>query len=217
MIVRTLLSIHSIQSSKYCYRVVTKMSAPDVDAAKPTADKPVKPVKKPAAKPKKPASHPKYTQMIAAALGSLKERGGSSRQAVLKYIMAHYNVGKDERVVNQHLKMALRAGAKNGTLKQAKGTGASGSFRLCEKKMAAKKAAARKPKAANAAKKLKKAKTPKKATTLKKTIAKKPTARKLKAAVKPKKAAGKSKTTTAKKLKMTKAKKTPVKKMAKKA
>ena len=44
--------------------------------------------------------------------------------------MKHYNVGKDERTVNNHLKLALRAGVKNKSLKQAKGTGASGSFRL---------------------------------------------------------------------------------------
>ncbi len=67
----------------------------------------------------------------------------------MKYICKHYNVGKDEKVVNQHLKMALRAGVKNGNLKQSKGTGASGSFRLGEKKAEKKpkKAAAKKPKA----------------------------------------------------------------------
>jgi histone H1/5 len=42
------------------------------------------------AKPKKPASHPKYGEMIAAALGALKERTVSSRQAILKYITANY-------------------------------------------------------------------------------------------------------------------------------
>ena len=46
-------------------------------------------VKKAAAKPKKPASHPKYSEMIAAALGALKERSGSSRQAILRYIQAN--------------------------------------------------------------------------------------------------------------------------------
>ena len=75
-----------------------------------------------------------------------QERGGSSRQAILKYIVKHYNVGKDEKVVNQHLKMALRAGVKNNSLKQSKGQGASGSFRLGEKK-AEKKPKAKKPKA----------------------------------------------------------------------
>jgi hypothetical protein len=29
------------------------------------------------------------------AIAALKERGGSSRQAILKYIMANFNVGKD--------------------------------------------------------------------------------------------------------------------------
>ncbi|KAI0219632.1 Histone H1-delta, partial [Lamellibrachia satsuma] len=138
---------------------------------------PAKPAKKAAAKPKKPAAHPKYTEMIAAALGSLKERGGSSRQAILKYIMKSYNVGKDERVVNQHLKMALRAGAKNGALKQSKGTGASGSFRLGEKKPATSK-----PKTLGDTKKAKTPKkTMKKATKSPKKLAvKKPAPKKLK-------------------------------------
>merc|ERR1712044_117435 len=111
---------------------------------------------------------------IAKAVAELKERGGSSRQAILKYIMKNFNVGKDEKAVNSRLKLALRAGVKKGSLKQAKGTGASGSFRLGEKPKAPKK-----PKAKKAAKP-KKAKTPKKA--------KKPAAKK---AAKPKKAAKK--------------------------
>ena len=177
------------------------------------APAPARPAKKAAAKPKKPAAHPKYTEMIAAALGSLKDRGGSSRQAVLKYIVAHYNVGKDERVVNQHLKMSLRAGAKNGTLKQAKGTGAAGSFRIGEKKSAAKK-----PKAARRPKKVK---TPKKAIkkaakSPKKLAVKKPAVKKLaKSPAKPKKAAGQAKKPKAAGAK--RPKRTPAKKLAKKA
>ncbi len=76
------------------------------------------------------SEHPKYSEMIKQALVALKERGGSSRQAVLKYIMANFNVGREEASVNTHLKMALKAGVKNNSLKQSKGTGASGSFRL---------------------------------------------------------------------------------------
>ena len=126
-----------------------------------TAPAPAKsPKKKAAAKPKKPANHPKYSEMVQKAITALKERGGSSRQAILKYIMANFNVGADAKVVNVHLKLSLRNGVKNKSLKQSKGTGASGSFRLGEVKPAkkpAKKAA--KPKAA----KPKKAKsTPKK-------------------------------------------------------
>ena len=186
---------------------------------------PVKPAKKAAAKPKKPAAHPKYTEMTAAALGSLKERGGSSRQAILKYIIKSYNVGKEERLVNRKLKVALRAGVKNGALKQTKGTGASGSFRLGEKaKAAPKKAAANKPKAASAAKKVKKAKTPKKAgkkvTKSPKKVTKKPAAKKLRSPVKAKKAVSKvkkPKTAAAKKPKAAKPKKVAAKKPAKKA
>jgi histone H1/5 len=33
--------------------------------------------------------------MVGKAISALKERGGSSRQAILKYIMANFNVGKD--------------------------------------------------------------------------------------------------------------------------
>ena len=41
------------------------------------------PKKKVAAKPKKPAAHPKYSEMVGKAIAALKERGGSSRQAIL--------------------------------------------------------------------------------------------------------------------------------------
>lgn len=103
------------------------------------------------------ADHPKYSEMVHQALSSLKERGGSSRQAVLKYIMKNFSVGSDENVVNTHLKMALRAGVKNASLKQSKGSGATGSFRLGEE-------AKKKPKTSKAAagkKSPKKAKAPK--------------------------------------------------------
>ena len=183
------------------------------------ATPPAKPAaKKAAAKPKKPAAHPKYSEMIGAALASLKERGGSSRQAILKYIVAKYDVGKDERVVNQHLKMSLRAGAKNGNLKQSKGTGAAGSFRLGEKK-----AAASKSKTAGAPKKVKTPKKAvKKAASSKKVAVKKPAAKKLKSPAKPKKAVSKvtkpkAKVSAAKKPKAAKPKKAPAKKLAKKA
>merc|ERR1712141_269819 len=121
------------------------------------------PKAKKAAKPKKPAAHPKYSEMIAAAVGALKERGGSSRQAILKYILKNFKVGPNETSVNAHLKLALKAGVKKGALKQSKGTGASGSFKLGKKPKTPKKA--KKPAAKKAAKKpaAKKAKSPKKA------------------------------------------------------
>src|SRR6218665_1684072 len=45
------------------------------------------------AKKKTPADHPKYSEMTRLALTSLKERGGSSRQAILKYILKNFKVG----------------------------------------------------------------------------------------------------------------------------
>ena len=114
-------------------------------AAKPSTSK--KSLK--AKKLVQPAEHPKYREMIASAIISLKERGGSSRQAILKHILAHYKVGSETNKVNGRVKVALRAGIQSGSLQQAKGTGASGSFRLGEKAKSAKpkpaKAAAGKP------------------------------------------------------------------------
>ena len=169
------------------------------------------PKKKTAAKPKKPSTHPKYSEMEVAAIRSLKERGGSSRQAILKYIMANFNVGKDAKPVNAHLKLALRAGVKNKSLKQLKGTGASGSFKIGEVKAAKKPAKvkkAAKPKAA----KPKKAKKPAAKKAAGKKRATKPKTKKPKKAKKPstKKAAAKPK-------KVKSSKKTSAKPKAKKA
>ena len=192
------------------------------------------PKKKAAAKPKKPSTHPKYSEMIQKAIGALKERGGSSRQAILKYVCREYSVGTDERTINAHLKMALRAGVKNGSLKQSKGTGASGSFRIGEKAVkpkTAKKPAAAKPAAAKKAKKpakpaAKKAASPKKKavkkpSTPKKAAAKKPAAKKAKAApakkaASPKKAAAKKPAAKKPAAKKPAAKKPAAKKAAKK-
>ena len=152
-------------------------------------------------KVKKPADHPKYAEMIAAAVGALKERSGSSRQAIQKYVTANYKVS--DGASKTHVKLALKRGVTSGLLKQVKGTGASGSFKLAEKpkkpkaakkpkkKPAAKKAAAKKaaPKKKSAAKKAKKSagkKSAKKATPkkpvgkakAKKPVAKKPAAKK---------------------------------------
>jgi histone H1/5 len=142
---------------------------------------------------KKTADHPKYSEMVQQALTNLKERGGSSRQAVLKYIVKNYNVGTDENVVNTHLKMALKAGVKNASLKQSKGSGAAGSFRIGDvkkPKVAAK--STKKPKATgkSVAKKAKVTKSPaKKAST---AAVKKPTMhKKVKAVKKPASAAKK--------------------------
>merc|ERR1719210_2403595 len=91
------------------------------------------PKAKKAAKPKAPAAHPKYSVMIAAAIAALKDRTGSSRQAILKYVCANYKV--DAAKAGQHLRMALKAGIKKGSLKMAKesGKGAGQHLRLALK------------------------------------------------------------------------------------
>jgi histone H1/5 len=61
--------------------------------------------------------------------------------------MANFNVGKDAKTVNVHLKLSLRAGVKNKSLKQSKGTGASGSFKIGEVVKPKKKPAAKPKKA----------------------------------------------------------------------
>ena len=47
---------------------------------------------KKAAKPQIPTAHPPYASMVTAAITSVKERTGSSRQSILKYVVANYEV-----------------------------------------------------------------------------------------------------------------------------
>ena len=173
----------------------------DTAAASPA--KPKKVTKKAA---KKPATHPKYSDMIAAALAALKERSGSSRIAIMKYIGANYKVGESAKT---HVKMALKRGVASGSLKQVKGVGASGSFKLAAAKVepAKKKTVGKKP-------------APKSTTTKKKPAAKKSAAKKKPAAKKPaakktpKKPAKKPAKKVAKKPAKKAGKKTPSKKKA---
>merc|ERR1712045_469706 len=134
------------------------------DTAAPAA--PAKKAAK-AKKPKPPAAHPKYSVMIAAAVKALKERGGSSRQAILKYIVANYKVDAKKAAVQ--LRLSLKRALTKGTLVKAKEAGkGAGKYKLGKvekpkkvaKKPAAKKAAkkpakkaAKKPAAKKAAKK----------------------------------------------------------------
>merc|ERR1712053_56315 len=100
----------------------------------------------------------------------------SSRQAIVKYIMANNNLGgADAKAVNTRTKVALKNGLKAGVLKNAKGTGVTGSFKLVkvEKPKKAKKPKAKKPAAKKPAKKspAKKAAKPAKKATAKKAKA----------------------------------------------
>jgi len=133
----------------------------------------------------KPAEHPTYAAMITTAVGKLAEKKGSSRKAVLKYIVANNKIA-DEAKAARRVNTALRKLVAAKKVENLKGT--SGKFRLPKaepkpKKVIKKpkKPAAKKPKAAKKPA-AKKAKSPKKAA--KKPAAKKPKTPK-KAAKKP--------------------------------
>merc|ERR1712224_826200 len=102
---------------------------------------------------KKPAAHPSYKEMIVAAITALKQRGGSSRQAISKYIASNYKGVSDNN--NAHLRLAIRRALASGMLIQA--TNHANPFRLSD---AAKKPAA-KPKVVKKKPAAKKAKKPK--------------------------------------------------------
>jgi histone H1/5 len=72
----------------------------------PRSPKKTPPKKKTRSKTKKP-SHPPYKDMITEAIFEDKKwTKGSSRQAIVKYIVANY--GLDEAIVRQKLRISLR-------------------------------------------------------------------------------------------------------------
>ena len=172
----------------------TAVAAPS--AAAPAAVK-ARSSKRPSAKK---AEHPTYREMISSALGAMKERKGTSRQKIQKYIADTYKI--DLSASNSHLKRALTSGVTKGAFLQTTGKGASGSFKLAPmpaagpkkrtkkvaKKPAVKKAAAKKsakkcaPK--KAAKKPAAKKRPAKKTATKKAACKKKKVTKRKPAAK---------------------------------
>jgi hypothetical protein len=151
--------------------------------------------KKVAKKAAAPADHPKYSAMIKAAIGALKERNGSSSQAIKKYIIANFKVGTNASIV---VNRTIKGMVKKGAVVQTKGTGASGSFKLAPKaekaplkkaapkKAASKAPAAKKPKVAKAKPAAKATKSPKKPAVkkpkspkkAKKAVVKKPATKK---------------------------------------
>ncbi|KAI6206031.1 Histone H1.5 [Aphelenchoides besseyi] len=178
----------------------TSPKAPASSKPKKAAAKPKSPKAPKVAKPKTPSSHPTYIEMVKRAIDDLKEgHKGSSRAAVLKYILSHFNVGEQIVSINAHLRQALKRGVTSGVLIQSKGTGASGSFRLASKSKDST-SAAKKPKT-KAVKKDATAASPKKTTKPKKTktASTKAAAPKSPATKKPTKAAAKPKTTKPKK------------------
>jgi DNA primase catalytic subunit len=128
--------------------------------------------------PAKPVTHPPFQVMVAAAVKSLAEKGGSSRKAILKYVMANYDVNKDMAKVQTRVKLAVRKMLADkklvpGSAKSAKGRNMS--FKLAEKAVEKKEKKSKKVKkpVAKKVKKpaAKKAKKPKAAKKAKKPVA----------------------------------------------
>merc|ERR1712083_476081 len=139
-----------------------------------------KPTTKMSAAPKKakaPAAHPKYSVMIAAAITSLKDRTGSSRQAILKYICANYKVDAAKAAVQ--VRLALKRGVAKGALKMARASGkGAGSYKVVKAEKPKKVKKANKPKAKKPKKAAKKPAARKAAKKPAKKAAKKPAAKK---------------------------------------
>jgi histone H1/5 len=181
----------------------------------PSAAKPAKKAKSPKAAVHR--DHPPFTDMVKKALRELKDRKGSSRQAIIKYVKANNKIDASENL-EHHVKRALITLLKNNKVTHTKGIGASGSFKILEKEekkvvkpqskspkkaKEVKRPRSKSPKKAKAAaesavktKKVKKPASPKKATVKKSPKAKKPTKPK---AVSPKKAKSPSKPKVTKK------------------
>jgi hypothetical protein len=151
----------------------------------PTATNPAqvspKKTKSSTKKPRTKPVHPRTSEMVVNAIKSLKERGGSSLQAIKKYIAANYKV--DSEKLSPFIKKYLKTAVAAGEVVQTKGKGASGSFKLAATKTEkavvptapARGRAASAPKVKKqSAAKVKKAKAPKKAAV--KTAEKKRTA-----------------------------------------
>jgi len=126
-----------------------------------------------------------YQDMIKDAIINLKERNGSSRVALKKYVKANNSINATDKMFDSLFNKALKSGVEKGEFSQPKGS--SGGTKLAKKEP---KPAATKPKAApakKAAPKEKKAAAPKKPAAAKpKAAAKKAAAPKEKKVAAPK-------------------------------
>ncbi|KAE9981499.1 hypothetical protein BLS_007328 [Venturia inaequalis] len=66
--------------------------------------------------------HASYQDMVKEAIVNLKERNGSSRQAIKKYIQANNNLGStSDASFTNHISKALKSGEENGVFERPKG------------------------------------------------------------------------------------------------
>jgi len=144
-----------------------------------------------APKAKSASTHGTYQAMITDAIVARKDRYGSSRQALKKYVKANNTITVTDNMFDSLFNKALKVGVEKGIFEQPKGP--SGGTKLAKKSAAtaaAKKPAAKKP----AAKKDAAKKEPKEKKAAPKKAAAKKEPKEKKAAA-PKKAAAKKETT----------------------
>lgn len=80
--------------------------------------------KKPATK----ANHPPTAEMVNAALAALKDKKGSSLQAIKKYIAGIYLIDAEKQAI--YIRKYLKSAVEKKTIVQTKGVGAAGRFKL---------------------------------------------------------------------------------------
>ncbi|KAK5977148.1 Histone H1-delta [Trichostrongylus colubriformis] len=83
---------------------------------------------------RQPRMHPPYTEMVQKAIAELKDKSGSSKAAIMRYLVQNYQLGDNVTKINTNIRLALKKGVEKGELKQVSGTGATGSFKLGEKR-----------------------------------------------------------------------------------
>ncbi|KAI1174509.1 hypothetical protein F4777DRAFT_579942 [Nemania sp. FL0916] len=139
-----------------------------------------------AAAPKTKSTHASYQDMITDAIIALKDRTGSSRQSLKKYVRANNTITATDNMFDSLFNKALKTGVEKGVFEQPKGP--SGTTKLSKKSKPAAKPAPKK----EGEKEVKKAAPKKEKETTKKAAPKKPAAKKEKEAGEKKPAAKKA-------------------------
>ncbi|KAJ9484447.1 hypothetical protein VN97_g8929 [Penicillium thymicola] len=143
------------------------------------------------------APHTSYRDMIKDAIISLKERNGSSRQAIKKYVQSNNKINvTSQSVFDSQFNKAIKAGVEKNEFTQPKGP--SGPLKLAKKDAPVKAAPKPAPKTSTKAPVKAPAKAAPKKTDTKttKTVAPKKTAGKKATATKPKANSGKARKTS---------------------
>ncbi|PYI14583.1 hypothetical protein BO99DRAFT_394457 [Aspergillus violaceofuscus CBS 115571] len=145
------------------------------------------------------SSHASYRDMIKDAILNLKERNGSSRQSVKKYVLANNKIAPaSQAAFDSQFNKAIKAGVEKGEFTQPKGP--SGPVKLAKKEAAPKpaKASAKTATKKTAAKKSEKAEKSDKAEKTEKAEKPKSTTKKATGTTTTKKSVGRPKANTAK-------------------